>query len=337
MRYPGIEDKVAFLRRPASYAAPTQRVETKETHMSWVFLTDQHAWKLKKPVRYDYLDFSTVKARQRHCAAEVRLNRRLARDVYLDSVPLAVNAQGALQLAGTGEAVDWLVWMRRLPAARMLDQAIARHTVYAEDVRKLGALLAGFYQQAAPAVLTGAAYRHRLAAELNECRLELAKAQYELPPDTLAAICHAQERFLEFDAALLVERVRTGRIIEGHGDLRPEHICLERAPVIIDCLEFNREFRILDAVSELAYLTLECTQLGAPEIGQQVLATYQQITGDRPPSQLLDFYRRAHALLRAKIAVWHLHDHYEANERAKWLGKAERYLQLGAAVCAWER
>ena len=109
MSLPGIAEKVEYLSRARAYPAPTSHVETKETHMAWVFLTDTHAYKLKKPVRYDFLDFSTIEARKRDCEEEVRLNRRLAPDVYLDTLPLTLDPQGALRLGGEGEAVDWLV------------------------------------------------------------------------------------------------------------------------------------------------------------------------------------------------------------------------------------
>ena len=99
-----------------------------ETHMSWVYLTDRHAYKLKKPVRYDYLDFSTLEARRQNCEDEIRLNRRLAPDVYLAAIPLTVDAEGGLRLDGTGAVVDWLVKMRRLPADQMMDRAITART-----------------------------------------------------------------------------------------------------------------------------------------------------------------------------------------------------------------
>src|SRR5262249_4067578 len=126
---PTVEQKIAFLSRPEAYPEPTRRVEMKETHMSWVFLTDTKAWKLKKPVRYDFLDFSTREARRRDCEEELRLNRRLAPDVYYGIAPLTIDPQGGMRLAGAGETIDWLVRMRRLPADRMLDWAIANQTV----------------------------------------------------------------------------------------------------------------------------------------------------------------------------------------------------------------
>jgi aminoglycoside phosphotransferase family enzyme len=299
--------------------------------MAWVFLTDTQAWKLKKPVRYDYLDFSTPEARRGDCEEEVRLNHRLAPNVYYGVVPLTINTQGDLQLDGRGEAIDWLVRMRRLPVDSFLDRAIVNRTVSAADVRKVGVMLARFYKQSPPVTITTSEYQKRLTDDVHANQRELAKQEYDLPINLLGSITRAQLTFLERKQELFDDRVRRGKIIEAHGDLRPEHVCLESEPVIIDCLEFNRDFRILDPVSELAFMALECERLGAPHVGDLILETYSDETGDRPPVQLLMFYKSYHACLRAKIAVWHLKDH-GVNHPTKWTERARHYLHLAARI-----
>ena len=325
----GIKEKVEFLSRPEVYPVPTRRVETKETRMSWVFLTDTQVWKLKKPVRYDYIDLSSPEARRRNCEEEMRLNRRLAPDVYMGIASLTLDAQSGLQLDGEGDVIDWLVRMRRLPAERMLDRALADRTVSAEEARKVGALLARFYKNEPPVQMTPSEYRGRLSAEAHANQRELAKPEYALPVELLESITKAQLDFLDRESDLFDDRVRAGKIIEAHGDLRPEHICLEIEPVIIDCVEFNRDFRILDAVSDLAFLALECERLGAAWVSDIILETYSDETGDRPPEGLLAFYRSFHACLRAKLAVWRLIDH-GVIDWEKWTGRARRYLCLVA-------
>ncbi|MCI0337758.1 MAG: hypothetical protein L0226_09285 [Acidobacteria bacterium] len=331
MSLPGIEEKVEYLSKPEIYPIPTKHVESKETHMSWVFLTDTHAYKLKKPVRYDFLDFSTLEARRQDCEEEIRLNRRLAPDVYLGTVPLTIGPQGEVRWAGKGEPIDWLVRMRRLPGDRMLDRAIADQTVSATDVRKVGLLLVRFYKQALPIEIAISEYRRRLIKDIRTYQQELAKSEYALPGDLLKSIVRAQLKLLAEKPGLFDSRAQAGKIIEAHGDLRPEHICLESEPVIIDCLEFNRDFRILDPVSELAFLSLECERLGAADIGDLILQTYFDETGDRPPEPLLVFYKSYHACLRAKIAVWHLKDN-AVLDTAKWTNRATHYLQLAACL-----
>jgi aminoglycoside phosphotransferase family enzyme len=327
MRIPGIEEEVAFLSRPEAYPDRVFRVETKQTHMSWIFLTETDAWKLKKRVCSEYVDFSTPERRRHNCKKEVRLNRRLAPDVYRGVVPLTVDRQGDLQLGGQGKPVDWLVCMRRLPSDRMLDRVIARRAVSEEDMIDLATVLSAFYKTARPIRITGPQYGSRLAADLQAAGKELIKARYGLPSNFVESVVRSQLEFLEHNPSLFDGRVQAGKIVEGHGDLRPEHICLERPPVIIDCLEFNRNLRILDAASELAFLALECERLGAPEIEEPVFRAYHKETGDRPPHELLTFYKSYHACVRAKVAVWHLKDASVCN-RAAWVAKANRYLNI---------
>lgn len=322
-----LEAKLGFLGRPDAYPEAPSRVDAVETHMSWVFLTDSHAYKLKKPVRYDYLDFSTVEARRLDCEAEVRLNRRLAAEVYLGVVPLVLDAAGRLSLGGAGETVDWLVRMRRLPADRMLDHLIRNGTVKQPEISELARRLARFYAALPAEPLAPAAYRQALAGRIEDNLRELGSPEFGLPRDLPAGLARFQLRFLQGHADVFDQRVQAGRIVEGHGDLRPEHVCLLAAPVVIDCLEFNREFRILDPADELAYLALECERLQAPHVARWLLEGYGEASGDAPPEALLHFYQSCRAVLRAKLALWHLRDDGR-HLPGKWIATAKEYLEL---------
>lgn len=165
--------KVAALRQPAVWPVPPASVEVIETHMSWVFLTPQQVFKLKKPMRPDGLDFADLERRRFFCGEEVRLNRRLAPSVYLDVLPLRAAANGALGLWPEGEVVDWLVVMRRLPAGRMLDRLLATGAAQAGDMRQLAALLSAFYARLPPVLHDPEVYGERLAREIahHEARL----------------------------------------------------------------------------------------------------------------------------------------------------------------------
>ncbi len=181
---PSLGQKVAFLSRPDAYPERPGHVEAVETHMSWVFLTDRHAFKLKKPIRYDVLDFNTRELRRRSCRRELRLNRRLAPDVYLAVVPLTLEADGRLCLNGSGPVADWLVKMRRLPAERMLDRVIAGGAIRRMDVAPAATLLARFYRRARPADVDGEGYREHLREGIHADREELVKPVYGLPAGT---------------------------------------------------------------------------------------------------------------------------------------------------------
>jgi aminoglycoside phosphotransferase family enzyme len=324
-----LADKVECLRRAASYPEPTASVAAVETHMSWVFLTDRHAYKLKKPVRHAFLDFSTLDARKVRCEDELRLNRRLAPDVYLDVVALTADASGRLAIAGDGEPVEWLVRMRRLPRDRMLDAALARGELRDEQVAALAEVLAGFYQSLSPIAMSLTEYRDRLARDIEACRTELADRSHGLPGDSFAETADTLIAFIAREPGLLQTRLAAGRIVEGHGDLRPEHVCLLDRPVVIDCLEFNRGFRVLDVADELAYLAMECARLGAPGVGDAIFAASCERMGDRVPPPLVRFYCGYRALVRAKIAAWHTRD-ATPDEIEKWRARARQYLALGA-------
>jgi RNA 3'-terminal phosphate cyclase (ATP) len=319
--------KVEFLHQASSYPEPTRQVTAIETHMSWVFLTDRHAYKLKKPVRFPFLDFSTLALRRHFCEEEIRLNKRLAPDVYIRAVPLARAGDGSFLLENAGTTVDWLVKMRRLPGDRMLDQAIRSGTLNEADIERVADRLAEFYRDAPPIEIRAADYLRRFERDAAGNRDELRRVSEMLPRDHVERVHAAQLALLRDAPDLFERRVEESRIIEAHGDLRPEHVFLAPEPQIIDCLEFNREFRLLDPVEEIAFLGIECELLGAAWIGDFVLERYRRATGDDPPRALIDFYKSYRAALRSKLAIWHLREP-RIRDPQRWPVQARRYLEL---------
>jgi uncharacterized protein len=324
------ETKVAILQQAETYPDRPSRVDFVETHMSWVFLTTRYAYKMKKPVRYDFLDFSTVEARRNNCAEEVRLNRRLAHDLYVGVVPLTVDADGNIALDGSGDAIDWLVKMRRLPAHRMLDYLIMHDAVRETDIRSAALLLANFYKQSPIIEINAVQYKTQFERDISHNLRGLTRPTYGLDVDLIKEIHEAQLKLLRNEPTLFERRTAEKRIVEGHGDLRPEHICLEPGPVIFDCLEFNRRFRILDPADELSFLGMECERLGAPLVGHEFFRIYEQVTQDQPPERLAHFYRSYRACLRARLAIWHTHE-LEESHWPKWRDLANDYLGLAGS------
>ncbi|MDJ0951294.1 MAG: hypothetical protein QNJ94_20475 [Alphaproteobacteria bacterium] len=322
-----LADKVRFLSACQAYASRPRGVTVIETHMSWVFLAGERAYKLKKPVRYPFLDFSTLAAREADARKEIRLNRRLAPDLYLGVQPLTVDASGQLALDGQGRIVDWLVAMGRLPAARMLDQAIANGTVTRDRILAVAARLAEFYRSAAPAELEPSAYVEGFAREHDLNKEILTDPAFGLGDDRWAPVFKRMEHMLRAEAALLEARVERGHVVDGHGDLRPEHICLTDPPVVIDCLEFNRTLRLVDPFDELTFLALECGRLGADWVGQLIIDRCAESLQDRPCDRLFAFYRTYRACLRARLALSHLREP-DPREPARWVPLARTYLDL---------
>ncbi len=324
---PTIGDKLDFLGSTVAYPEGARTVVVTETHMSWVFLTDTHAYKFKKPVKYGIVNYRSLAARRLNCQREVRLNRRLAPDVYLGMVALRVDPGGALHLGGRGRAVEWLVKMRRLPARRTLEHAIRAHAVRPKDVDAVARRLSRFYRDAPRPVLTPRHYRRSLAAQIVESRRHLIRPAFELDKKRVSSIAAALLDFLDCHTDLFAKRARSGKIVEAHGDLRPEHIYLCDDPIIVDCLEFDRDLRILDPASELAYLSMECERLGAGSIEDRLFATYRRETQDDPPDLLIVAYKAFHAYLRAKVAISHLDD-VEVRQPLKWKRRTQQYLKL---------
>lgn len=316
----GLAEKLAFLR---SLGAFDHVGECIETHMSWVFLTQRRVFKLKKPVRLPYLDHSTLERRRRSCENELRLGRRLAAGVYEQIAPIVATPRG-LAIGGDGEVVDWLVVMRRLPADRMLPPMLACGAATPADADAVGELLAGFYRGARRAAWDGAEYRRRLREATDAAAGELAARG--APRAQVERIAQAQQGAIEREAAALDARIAAGRVVEAHGDLRPEHVCLEAPPVVIDPLEFDDDLRMLDTASELAFFALECERLGAPWFGERVAERVAERAGDRVPSPLAALYRRQHALTRALLALRHTDD-APAAAHPRWRARAADYLE----------
>ncbi|MBS9403426.1 hypothetical protein KG088_07280 [Halomonas sp. TRM85114] len=309
---------VRFLSCPESYPEPTSEVELRETHLSCVFLTDESVYKLKKPLRYDFLDFSTLEARRRNCETEVRLNAELAPSIYEGVVTLAEDPHDGLNLEGRGEPIETLVKMRRLPDEWNLENRLGEDRVRARDVKKAARQLARFY--------AGQDAKRRVKADdiedkVGECLEELA----DLPVDVdeeMTALGVALREALRSQRQPLEQRHQ----LDVHGDLRPEHVYLGEEPVFIDRLEFDPELRLMDPLEELSFFAMECERRDGGWIGSQFLDVYREETGDPAPEALVALYTAYRALLWAVLAARHL----EREDHRKPWGRITRdYLRRG--------
>jgi aminoglycoside phosphotransferase family enzyme len=327
---PPLAAKVEFLSRPGAYDPAPAAVERRETHMSWVFLADDVVYKLKKPVRFPYLDFSTLARREAACRAELRLNRRLAGDVYLGVVALSRRGD-SLALGGEGTPVDWLVRMKRLDERLMLDRLIEGGNLTVARLERLAAALGQFYRTAPPVMLSADAHLADWWQNLAYNRRVLLDPRLNMPAGLVRRVDSAQRRFLRRRSALIAARLRRRRIVDGHGDLRPEHIWLDDRVRIIDCIEFNPRLRVVDPFDEIAFLSLECERLGAAWAGAWLERRMRRCLRDGPSDALFSFYRCHRATLRARLAIAHL---LEPNPRTpeKWPLVARNYLALAAAA-----
>lgn len=312
---------------PEHYPEHTDHVLVIQTHHAWVFLTDKHAYKMKKPSQRGQLHFSSLESRHHLCAEEYRLNRRLARRTYLGLVPLVVGTDRRLKLGNEGTVVEWLVKMRRLPSEQLLVNAAAKGRASEDDIARLMRKLLRFYRNAAICSIGEISYPARLRNELSSVERELKKPRFRFPESLIGEIGDRQKSCFENCKEHLHRRSRDGHVREVHGDLRPEHICLmpNADPEIIDCLEFDPDLRCLDCVEELAFLGMECRVIGQRWIEEKIMAWYLHNSHDEVPMEVWHFYAARRATTRAMLCAWHSADVAGVN---RWLERGREYLNL---------
>jgi aminoglycoside phosphotransferase family enzyme len=314
----GLADKVAYLRNLCGAGD-----EAIETHFAWVFLVGERAFKLRKPVRRDTMDYGTLAARRTDSDEEVRLNRRLAPDIYLRTAALVVDQAGCFSIGGVGETVDWLVEMRRLDRRWMLDAALERGDAGTTSLASVAGLLAAFYADAEPAITGPGLLAQRLQEQVDANHGVLRT----LDTDRAAMLARRQHSTLTGLETELDLRVARGCIVEAHGDLRPEHILLSDPPAVIDCLEFDRNLRILDRAEELCFLELECARIGHAPVGRWLMEECLRRLSDDASCALLDFYRGHRSATRAKLYTWRAGEP-DGGTPEQWRARAAQYLAI---------
>jgi aminoglycoside phosphotransferase family enzyme len=319
-----LRDKVAFLKRRRSYRSRPRRIEALETHFAWVFLTPRLAYKLKKPLRLGNMDYRSLAARKRGCQEELRLSRRLAPNVYLSLAQLSTGLRGRLRLGPSGHTVEYLIKMRRLPRAAMLDQVLKRKGMTRRRLERLARRLARFFATAARQPMSASDYRARLREAVRANRAALRRLAPRLPARLVASVAQRELTLIERLHAELARRC--GRLVQGHGDLRAEHVCLTGRVSIIDCLEFDPQLRRLDPAHDVALLGLEIARLGSEALAQSFLEAFFTASADDISEPALQFYMSLTAMTRAKLAAWHVGDP-QYPDAAPWLRRAQRCLQ----------
>lgn len=317
---------VANLETLFSRAGP---VTLTETSKSWIFITPETVFKLKKPVRDDLQDLTPLRARHDNTLTEIDLNRRLAPDLYLAAVRVVRTADGRLALDQPGgETVDWLVKMRRLPADCMLDTQITGGVPQASLAARIDALvpmLLAFYRAAPATRLTALELMTVQQDQVEMARDILLDVRFAAYHPRIVPVLDSLEALWPTITDALAKRARAGSIVEGHGDLRPEHVCLSDPPLIYDCLEFNRTLRLSDPFSEAVFLGMECAMLGADWIGPRLVAALEAGLGPAPNKALMHFYGACHALVRTRLCFAHLLAPVPRTPE-KWIPLGLRYL-----------
>ena len=296
---------VQALLDPACYPHSVEHLEHIETHISDVFLTGPYAYKLKKPLDLGFLDFSTLEKRRRCCEEELRLNRRLAPELYLGVVAITGDA-GHPRVAGEGVALEYAVHMRQFDQAGMLERVIARGELSGPQVDEIAEIIAGFHLALPPASSESPyGYPETImgtALQNFDQLLPLVDAlQDRTALTSLQRWTVTQHAVL---AHLFQERRRDGFVGECHGDLHLGNMVLIDGRIrIFDCIEFNPQLRWIDVMNEVAFLSMDLIQHQCSDLAYRFLDRYLQITGDYRGVQLLRYYMVYRALVRAKVAA----------------------------------
>ena len=295
-------DLVAALLSPAAYPEPTSGVELVQTHISWVFLTDGYAYKMKKPVDLGFLDFTTLRRRHYYLKQELVLNRRLCPTIYLSVVPVTASRSG-VRVGGRGHPLEYLLKMVRLPQKRMMDEVANRGELTLLHLDRLVAVLVPFYREAAtgphinnygePGIIT---YNH----EENFARMKSQVGDL-LSMELFQEIRDFARGFLTHQRGLLRRRLKEGRIRDCHGDLHMANICLENGIYVFDCIEFNPRFRYGDVAADVAFLAMDLDFHNLAEFSRHFAAGFAEATADEELFMLLNFYKCYRACVRGKV------------------------------------
>jgi uncharacterized protein len=292
---------LAFLADPATFAV--DKVERIDTHISSVFLAGERAYKLKRAVRFSYLDFSTIERRRAACENELRLNRRTAPGIYLSVEPICRDPAGALRLGNGGEPVDYVVVMRRFSQESLLDN-IARYGGLTRDmIQDLADEIAFFHESAERDAAFGSPKWFGEVIEGNERNLRLA-GKHRLDEAEISRLTRESDAAVARLAAAIEGRRREGKVRLCHGDLHLRNICLlDGRPTLFDCIEFDRALACIDVLYDLSFLLMDLRHRGFPQWANLAFNRYFDVTGEAAGAQLLPLFMSLHAAIRSHVGL----------------------------------
>jgi hypothetical protein len=307
-----------------------------ETHVSYLFFTGKTVYKMKKPVDYGFLDFTTLEKRHFYCLQEVALNSRLSPQVYWGVVPIC-EQDGSFKVEGSGKTVEYAVKMRQLPRKQALNELLQDDQVSEDDIRRVAVKIANFHKEAAtsPDITK--------LGDLNTVRQNVEENLQQMGPDIDR--CLSQEvfddllaysrAFMDVKAGLFARRAKEGWVRDGHGDLHSANVFLEDDVHIIDCIEFNDRFRCLDVAEDIAFFAMDLEFYGRPDLSRVFISTYEEEMNDHGGSDLLDFFKSYRAQVRGKVAGFRLDDpSLSDRERREILATSQAYYRLAHSYTA---
>lgn len=325
------KEQIDRLLFDAKFPDPTGRPELVETHISWVFVCDQFVYKIKKPVHYSFLDFSTLALRKYFCQREIELNKRLTDNVYIDVQPV-VEWQGSYQIGDhEGIIVDYAVRMHKLDREKQMDILLLNNRVTRDHIQQLAEKISSFHQRTDTVLkkdfLDIQEKFNDLATEKEFLGGQLGKKS----SDCINYAIESSNAFIAKNKELLEERFRAGFFRDCHGDLHSRNIFLLPAPVPFDCIEFNDDFRQIDVLNEVAFLCMDLDAFGRPDLSALFIEDYNvffPVMKTRADRSLFIYYKSYRANIRAKVNSLRAKSASDGEEKKKALSAADKYLTL---------
>lgn len=324
------EQFVAFLASPSSYVYGPREVRCLQTHVSWVFIASPYVFKVKKPVNFGFLDFSTLEKRHHFCRRELELNRRLCPDVYVAVTPIYESDAGFSFDDEDGEIVEYAVKMRELPEGWFLNELLAKGSVGEPELNRVISRLRGFYEEQNPSEEIeewGAPTKLKISTDENFAQVEpfigktISSAAFE-------TVRHFTNAFYVANDGLFRQRIGQHRIRDGHGDLHLDHVHITpEETTVFDCIEFNDRFRFIDIANDLSFLAMDFDFEGGCELGRLFLQIASREFGDPGLLEIADFYKCYRAFVRGKVESIEMTS-TEPSAAADHEKKAKRYFRL---------
>jgi len=320
------------LMHPSAYPEPFGKVNLAQTHISNVFIGDDFVYKIKKPVNFGFLDFSTLEKRKFYCNKEVELNSRFSEDVYLGVFPVTFDGKKHA-INGKGEIVDYAIKMRRLSDDDLMKSRFREGTISSKDIERIGEAIADFHKKSVRSKEIdrfGSLDAVKLNTDENFQQTEefIANSVSKLQFHGLKSWT---DNFYKKHKDVFAERIKDGKIRDCHGDLHMEHICLTDPIIIFDCIEFNERFRYIDIASDIAFLLMDLEFNGGKDLSEQLCKTYLNCVGENDDFiyNLIKFYKVYRAYVRGKVTSFILKDTAVSdNKKTKARDTANKYFAL---------
>jgi len=329
-----LETMIEDLLNPEFLPDPTKRVLLVQTHISLVFVADDFVYKVKKPVNFGFLDFTTFEKRAFYCRQELDLNRRLAKDIYLGVIPIRFDGKKYSMRSRKGEIVEHAVKMKRISEQRLMKSLYERGSLTENHLQRLARTLATFHVHALRSSeidVFGEPDRFRINTDENFAQV-LKYIGVIIEKEQFGALQDWTDRFYRTRRELFDRRIQQGKIRDCHGDLHMEHVCFSRSLSIIDCIEFNERFRYSDTVADIAFLLMDLEYHGGKKYSASLWKHYRKSAREEAVEPLLDFYKVYRAVVRGKVNSFQVDDStIRSEDKDKAVQRAKKYFSLACS------